>query len=144
MDETDLFFLSMSKAVKALPKLEQTKIKLDLHKTISDAEIRQISKTEHVLNTPITITSQKIMSPRNQSRDQHPQAIPLCTSPSTSSSSRTYYFPTLPHLTTSQTYNSPPEQTCNSPPESESILNPQAQSSETTVEENVLVFYDEY
>lgn len=144
MDETDLFFLSMSKAVKALPKHEQTKIKLDLHKAISDAEIRQISKTEHVLNTPITITSQKIMSPRNQSRDQHPQAIPLCTSPSTSSSSRTYYFPTLPHLTTSQTYNSPPEQTCNSPPESESILNPRAQSSETTVEENVLVFYDEY
>ncbi|CAG5026265.1 unnamed protein product [Parnassius apollo] len=30
-DETDLFFLSMSKAVKKLPKLDQTKIKLDLH-----------------------------------------------------------------------------------------------------------------
>lgn len=132
MDETDLFFLSMSKAVKALPKLDQTKIKLDLHMAISQAEIRQISKTEHVLNTPINITSQKIILPRNQSRDQYPQApssIQPCTSPSTSS--RTYYFPNLPT-----------SQTCNRPPESESILNPRAENEEETVDENVLVFYN--
>lgn len=47
MDETDLFFLSMSKAVKELPKLDQTKIKLDLHTAISQAEIRKLQAQVH-------------------------------------------------------------------------------------------------
>lgn len=46
MDETDLFFFSMSKALKSLPKLDQTKIKLDLHTAISQAEIRNLQGKE--------------------------------------------------------------------------------------------------
>lgn len=50
MDETDLFFLSMSKELKALPKLEQTKIKLDLHTAISQALIRQLEHRQNFKN----------------------------------------------------------------------------------------------
>lgn len=39
MDENDLFFF-MSKAVRSLSILEQTKIKLDLHSAVSKAQIR--------------------------------------------------------------------------------------------------------
>ncbi|XP_059052087.1 transcription factor Adf-1-like [Achroia grisella] len=63
MDETDLFFLSMSKALKSLPKLDQTKIKLDLHTAISQAEIRNLHRKEHMIIskeknmiTPMTMT----------------------------------------------------------------------------------------
>lgn len=51
-DETDLFFLSMSKAVKKLPKLDQTKIKLDLHTAVSQAEIRKLQTQAQILRTP--------------------------------------------------------------------------------------------
>lgn len=57
MDETDLFFLSMSKALKKLPKLDQTKIKLDLHTAISQAEIRDLQRLEE-MNVPQQIISQ--------------------------------------------------------------------------------------
>ncbi|CAG4981628.1 unnamed protein product [Colias eurytheme] len=57
MDENDLFFLSMSKAVKSLSILEQTKIKLDLHSAVSNAQIRHLEKqqTDKVLQTPINL-----------------------------------------------------------------------------------------
>lgn len=67
MDETDLFFLSMSKELKALPKLEQTKIKLDLHTAISQALIRQLEHRDKILKTPIKITTQRFI----QSTPQH-------------------------------------------------------------------------
>lgn len=67
MDETNIFFLSMSKEVKALPKLEQTKIKLDLHTAISQAVIRQLEQRDQILRTPIKITSQRFI----QSTPQH-------------------------------------------------------------------------
>ncbi|XP_044762628.1 uncharacterized protein LOC123319767 isoform X3 [Coccinella septempunctata] len=51
MDDTDYFFLSMSKAVKKLPKIEQTKIKLDLQTAISQAEIRSMVHKVEVQNT---------------------------------------------------------------------------------------------
>ncbi|CAG9577523.1 unnamed protein product [Danaus chrysippus] len=65
LDETDMFFLSMSKAVKALPKLDQTKIKLDLHMAISQAEIRNI-KMERLVKTPLRIVSQTVIPPSNR------------------------------------------------------------------------------
>lgn len=66
MDENDLFFLSMSKAVKSLSILEQTKIKLDLHSAVSQAQIRKLEKqqTNTVLQTPINITYYKIIPPQ--------------------------------------------------------------------------------
>lgn len=57
MDETDLFFLSMSKALKKLTKLDQTKIKLDLHSAISQAEIRNLQRSEQ-MNVAQQIISQ--------------------------------------------------------------------------------------
>lgn len=62
MDETDLFFLSMS---KELPKLEQSKIKLDLHSAISQAEIRLLEAQNQVRKTPINVTHH-IISPSQQ------------------------------------------------------------------------------
>jgi len=40
LDDTDLFFLSMSKMTKQLPKLEQSQIKLALSNSVLSAEIR--------------------------------------------------------------------------------------------------------
>jgi len=40
LDDTDLFFLSMSKMTKQLPKLEQSQIKLALSNSVFSAEIR--------------------------------------------------------------------------------------------------------
>lgn len=66
MDETDLFFLSMSKAIKKLPKLEQSKIKLDLHSAISQAEIRLLEAQNQVRKTPINVTHHIISPPQQQ------------------------------------------------------------------------------
>lgn len=43
MDETDIFFLSMSKMTKQLPQVEQAKIKLLLSNYVLQAEIRNTS-----------------------------------------------------------------------------------------------------
>lgn len=40
-DESDMFYLSMSRMAKQLPKIEQAKIKLLLSKSILEAEIKQ-------------------------------------------------------------------------------------------------------
>lgn len=40
LDDTDLFFLSMSKMAKQLPKLKQSQIKLALSNSVLSAEIR--------------------------------------------------------------------------------------------------------
>lgn len=54
MDETDLFFLSMSKTTKQLPKVVQAKIKLLLSTFVLRAEIR---------NTSIQAASTPVPSP---------------------------------------------------------------------------------
>lgn len=41
MDEIDLFFLSMSRMTKKLPKIEQVKIKLAVSNTVLQAELKQ-------------------------------------------------------------------------------------------------------
>lgn len=66
MDETDLFFLSMSKAVKKLPKLEQSKIKLDLHTAISQAHIRFLEAQDQIRRTPIHITGRLFLNRNNK------------------------------------------------------------------------------
>jgi len=40
LDDTDMFFLSMSKMTKQLPKIEQSRIKLGLSNSVLSAEIR--------------------------------------------------------------------------------------------------------
>lgn len=77
-DETDLFFLSMSKAVKKLPKLDQTKIKLDLHTAVSQAEIRKLQTQAQILRTPNNVTHQIVTRP------QQPLPLQLHIQPSTS------------------------------------------------------------
>ncbi|XP_075982560.1 uncharacterized protein LOC142980873 [Anticarsia gemmatalis] len=42
LDEIDYFFLSMSKMVKRLPRLDQIRIKMDLHEAVSKAELKQL------------------------------------------------------------------------------------------------------
>lgn len=57
IDETDHFFLSMSKQLKKLPKIGQTNIKFQMHKWIQiihDAEVN-INKSEQILRTPLSV-----------------------------------------------------------------------------------------
>lgn len=51
MDETDDFFLCMSKSLKKLPKMDQARIKMDLYKAIHDVEIRQLERENQCYNT---------------------------------------------------------------------------------------------
>ncbi|CAG5029833.1 unnamed protein product [Parnassius apollo] len=59
LDEVDTFFLSMSKTMKKLPRLDQIRIKMDLLKAISEAEIKQLESQQNVLRTPIAIRSDR-------------------------------------------------------------------------------------
>ncbi|CAH4032751.1 transcription factor Adf-1-like [Pieris brassicae] len=43
MDDDDLFFLSMSKQLKKLPKTDQAKIKFQLHKLIHESEMNMLN-----------------------------------------------------------------------------------------------------
>ncbi|CAG4936720.1 unnamed protein product [Parnassius apollo] len=95
-DETDLFFLSMSKAVKKLPKLDQTKIKLDLHTAVSQAEIRKLQTQAQILRTPINVTHQIVTRP------QQPLPLQLPIQPSTSMT----IFPAVPATPTLDNINS--------------------------------------
>lgn len=44
IDEIDHFFLSMSKQLKKLPKIDQSNIEFQMHKLIHDAKINMIKK----------------------------------------------------------------------------------------------------
>lgn len=50
LDDTDMFFLSMSKMTKQLPKIEQSRIKLGLSNSVLSAEIR--SNEQSYFGTP--------------------------------------------------------------------------------------------
>ncbi|CAG4960841.1 unnamed protein product [Parnassius apollo] len=95
-DETDLFFLSMSKAVKKLPKLDQTKIKLDLHTAVSQAEIRKLQTQAQILRTPINVIHPIVTRP------QQPLPLQLPIQPSTSMTT----FPAVPATPTLDNINS--------------------------------------
>lgn len=60
MDDLDTLFLSISKTVKKLPKLDQIRIKMDLLKAVSEAELKQLESQQKVLRTPITVKSHQI------------------------------------------------------------------------------------
>lgn len=47
LDENDLFFLSMSRMMKKLPQVNQSKIRFEICKMISEAEIKTISISEY-------------------------------------------------------------------------------------------------
>lgn len=46
LDESDLFYLSMSRAAKQLHKIEQAQIRLNICKQITEAQIRESKKAE--------------------------------------------------------------------------------------------------
>lgn len=48
LDETDMFFLSMSRMTKKLPPIDQTTIKLNLSNSVLQAEIRNYEKQENI------------------------------------------------------------------------------------------------
>jgi len=50
LDDTDMFFLSMSKMTKQLPKIEQSQIKLGLSNSVLSAEIK--SNEQSYFGTP--------------------------------------------------------------------------------------------
>lgn len=112
MDETDLFFLSMSKAVKKLPKLEQSKIKLDLHTAISKAEIHFLQAQDQIRRTPIHINSQIISQP--QQRHQSPKHTSTSTPslPSTSAFSYTRTSTAVAAPMETQTLESEQQNSC--------------------------------
>lgn len=56
LDETDMFFLSMAKMTKQLPKVEQSQIKLALSNSVLSAEIRY---NEQLLRTSDIYSSQQ-------------------------------------------------------------------------------------
>ncbi|CAG9782597.1 unnamed protein product [Diatraea saccharalis] len=115
MDETDLFFLSMSKEVKTLSKLEQTKIKLDLHTAISQAVIRQLEHRDKILKTPITINTPRFI----QSNPQHQSSTYILTTADVQS-------PTYNQSTTqanSPTYIQSSSLLTKSPPQNHAVSN---------------------
>lgn len=66
MDDNDLFFLSMSKQLKKLPKTDQAEIKFQLHKLIHESEMNMLNNREQILNTPINIIGNQIIQNRNK------------------------------------------------------------------------------
>ncbi|KAL1509994.1 hypothetical protein ABEB36_004654 [Hypothenemus hampei] len=72
LDETDMFYLSMSKTVKRLPQIEQAKIRMKLCQLIYEAEIKEI---EHQL---IDIETYPQVYSTSQSLIQTPLPSPLC------------------------------------------------------------------
>lgn len=86
MDETDLFFLSMSKALKKLPKLDQSKIKLDLHTAISQAEIRMLQRQEQMTipDHDYDISHQTITQPQQEFQQLAQPSTSAVLSPPTS------------------------------------------------------------
>jgi len=80
LDDTDLFFLSMSKMTKQLPKLEQSQIKLALSNSVLSAEIRcnqhSFSTTPH----PCPIQSQSFVPQQSYASTPSPALSQECSS----------------------------------------------------------------
>lgn len=71
-------FLNMSKALRSLPKFDQTKIKLDLHTARSQAEIHKLQRQERMI-TPINVALQIISQQQQEFQPlvQKPTSIVL-------------------------------------------------------------------
>lgn len=62
LDDTDLFFLSMSRMMKQLPKVEQSQIKLQLSNSVLSAEIRCNQQSFSLTPYPCSIQPQSFAS----------------------------------------------------------------------------------
>lgn len=89
LDDTDMFFLSMSKMTKQLPKIEQSRIKLGLSNSVLSAEIR--TNEQSYFGTP-----GYSCYPQQQSISSESSTIQPTTSPS--------YYSSGEHSTTSAQY----------------------------------------
>lgn len=46
LDEMDTFFLSMSKTLKKLPKLDQIKVRTEIYEVVTQAEVQWLQKSD--------------------------------------------------------------------------------------------------
>ena len=90
LDDMDMFFLSMSRMTKKLPKLEQARIKLELSNSVLSAEIRA--------HQQISSTPQHSVHSHEQSFCSSPASVSM-TSPSDYSNHGGEQRPTLLDLT---------------------------------------------
>lgn len=86
LDDTDMFFLSMARMTKQLPKVEQAQIKLALSNSVLSSEVRcnqQSFSSNHYPQTfpQITLQQHSLISPLSST----PSCVPM-TSPSDHSS----------------------------------------------------------
>lgn len=65
LDETDLFFSSMAKIVKKLPRYEQAQLRMQIGSLVGNAELRYISIDSAPINSPMPSTSGSKYSERS-------------------------------------------------------------------------------
>ncbi|KAL3287972.1 hypothetical protein HHI36_002428 [Cryptolaemus montrouzieri] len=75
VDDTDMFFLSMSRMTKQLPQIEQAKIKLELSNSVLSVEVRYNQQQQplpvstpysHNTPSPASSTSYQMVSPSDE------------------------------------------------------------------------------
>lgn len=80
LDDTDLFFLSMSKMTKQLPKLEQSQIKLALSNSVLSAEIRCNQQSFSTTPYPCSIQPQSFVPQQSYASTPSPALSQECSS----------------------------------------------------------------
>ncbi|KAE9521519.1 hypothetical protein AGLY_018075 [Aphis glycines] len=80
LDDTDLFFLSMSKMTKQLPKLEQSQIKLALSNSVLSAEIRCNQQSISTTLYPCSIQPQSFVPQQSYASTPSPALSQECSS----------------------------------------------------------------
>lgn len=80
LDDTDLFFLSMSKMTKQLPKLEQSQIKLALSNSVLSAEIRCNQQSFSSTPYPCSIQPQSFVPQQSYASTPSPALSQECSS----------------------------------------------------------------
>lgn len=80
LDDTDLFFLSMSKMTKQLPKLEQSQIKLALSNSVLSAEIKCNQQSFSTTPYPCSIQPQSFIPQQSYASTPSPALSQECSS----------------------------------------------------------------
>ena len=83
LDDTDLFFLSMSRMMKQLPKVEQSQIKLQLSNSVLSAEIRCNQQSFSSTPYPYSIQPQSFASSPSPALSQEYSSGEYSTNPET-------------------------------------------------------------
>ncbi|KAL4090111.1 hypothetical protein QTP88_025010 [Uroleucon formosanum] len=83
LDDTDLFFLSMSRMMKQLPKVEQSQIKLQLSNSVLSAEIRCNQQSFSSTPYPCSIQPQSFASSPSPALSQEYSSGEYSTNPET-------------------------------------------------------------